>query len=189
MFIWNARRLALLAVAGLGLLGAARAMLPRTFAAAPPARAEDANTPVIRFVKNPEAAPPLQAQDLLGKPVNKDNWAGKVVLVNFWATWCPPCREELPSLDALQRTLGSRGLVVLAVSVDKDDKVYRDFLAANKVAITTARDPAQDINHEYGTLQFPESYIIDQNGKVVEKIISSTNWMDERMISHVQSML
>ena len=79
--------------------------------------------------------------------------------------------------------------MVLAVSVDKDEKLYRDFLAANKVAITTARDPSQDINREYGTVQFPESYIIDQSGKVVEKIISSTNWMDERMVSHVQSML
>ena len=124
-----------------------------------------------------------------GRTYTQANFGGKLLVLNFWATWCPPCREELPSLDALQRTLGPRGLVVLAVSVDKDEKVYRDFLAANRVAITTARDPAQDINREYGTVQFPESYIIDQNGKVVEKIISSRNWMDERMISDVQSML
>ena len=124
-----------------------------------------------------------------GRTYTQANFGGKLLILNFWATWCPPCREELPSLDALQRTLGGKGLVVLAVSVDKDEKVYRDFLAANKVAITTARDASQDINREYGTVQFPESYIIDQNGKVVEKIISSTNWMDERMLSHVQSML
>jgi cytochrome c biogenesis protein CcmG/thiol:disulfide interchange protein DsbE len=124
-----------------------------------------------------------------GRTYTQANFGGKLLVLNFWATWCPPCREELPSLDALQRALGPRGLIVLAVSVDKDEKVYRDFLAANRVAITTARDPAQDINREYGTVQFPESYIIDQNGRVVEKIISSTNWMDERMISHVQSML
>jgi peroxiredoxin len=129
----------------------------------------------------------IKADD--GFTYTQSNFRGKLLILNFWATWCPPCREELPSLDALQRTLGSRGLVVLAVSVDKDEKLYRDFLAANKVAVTTARDPAQDINREYGTVQFPESYIIDRNGKVVEKIISSTNWMDERMISHVQSML
>lgn len=136
-----------------------------------------------------DRAPDFSIKADNGRTYTRSNFGGKLLILNFWATWCPPCREELPSLDALQRTLGARGVVVLAVSVDKDEKVYRDFLAANKVAITTARDPSQDINREYGTVQFPESYIIDQNGKVVEKIISSTNWMDERMISHVQSML
>jgi cytochrome c biogenesis protein CcmG, thiol:disulfide interchange protein DsbE len=124
-----------------------------------------------------------------GQVYTQSKYRGKVLILNFWATWCPPCREELPSLDALQRALGPKGLVVLAVSVDKDEKQYRDFLAANKVAMTTARNPTQEINREYGTVQFPESYIIDQNGKVVEKIVSSTNWMDERMVSHVQSLL
>jgi len=136
-----------------------------------------------------DRAPDFSIKADNGRTYTQANFGGKLLVLNFWATWCPPCREELPSLDALQRTLGPRGLVVLAVSVDKDEKVYKDFLAANRVAITTARDPSQDINREYGTVQFPESYIIDQSGKVVEKIISSTNWMDERMVSHVQSML
>jgi cytochrome c biogenesis protein CcmG/thiol:disulfide interchange protein DsbE len=136
-----------------------------------------------------DRAPDFSIKADNGRTYTQANFGGKLLVLNFWATWCPPCREELPSLDALQRTLGAKGLVVLAVSVDKDEKVYRDFLAANRVAITTARDASQDINREYGTVQFPESYIIDQSGRVVEKIISSTNWMDERMVSHVQSML
>jgi peroxiredoxin len=136
-----------------------------------------------------DRAPDFSIKADNGKTYTRADFGGKLLVLNFWATWCPPCREELPSLDALQRTLGSKGLVVLAVSVDKDEKVYKDFLTANRVAITTARDPGQEINREYGTVQFPESYIIDQSGKVVEKIISSTNWMDERMVSHVQSML
>jgi cytochrome c biogenesis protein CcmG/thiol:disulfide interchange protein DsbE len=136
-----------------------------------------------------DRAPDFSIKADNGRTYTRADFGGKLLILNFWATWCPPCREELPSLDALQRTLGSKGLVVLAVSVDKDEKVYRDFLAANKVAVTTARDPSQDINREYGTVQFPESYIIDRNGRVVEKIISSTNWMDEQMVSHVQSLL
>jgi len=136
-----------------------------------------------------DTAPDFKITADNGRTYTRSDFGGKLLILNFWATWCPPCREELPSLDALQRTLGSKGLVVLAVSVDKDEKQYRDFLAANKVAITTARNPEQDINREYGTVQFPESYLIDSNGKVVEKIISSTNWMDERMVSHVQSLL
>jgi peroxiredoxin len=136
-----------------------------------------------------DRAPDFSIKADNGKTYTRADFGGKLLVLNFWATWCPPCREELPSLDALQRTLGPKGLVVLAVSVDKDEKVYKDFLAVNRVAMTTARDPGQEINREYGTVQFPESYIIDQSGKVVEKIISSTNWMDERMVSHVQSML
>jgi peroxiredoxin len=136
-----------------------------------------------------DSAPNFSIKADNGQTYTRSNFGGKLLILNFWATWCPPCREELPSLDALQRTLGAKGLVVLAVSVDKDEKAYRAFLAANKVVMTTARDPGQDINREYGTAQFPESYIIDQNGTVIEKIISSTNWMDERMINYVQSKL
>ena len=124
-----------------------------------------------------------------GRTYTQADFGGKVLILNFWATWCAPCREELPSLDAFQQLLGPRGVVVLAVSVDKNEKLYHDFLTANKVAMTTARDPSQEINREYGTVQFPETYIIDKNGRVVEKIISSTNWMDERMVNSVQSML
>jgi len=136
-----------------------------------------------------DTAPDFSIKADNGRTYTRADFGGKLLILNFWATWCPPCREELPSLDALQRTLGPKGLVVLAVSVDKDEKLYRTFLEVNRVAITTARNPSQDINREYGTVQFPESYIIDRNGKVVEKIISSTNWMDERMVSHVQSLL
>jgi peroxiredoxin len=136
-----------------------------------------------------DSAPDFSIKTDDGRTLTRASFGGKVLILNFWATWCPPCREELPSLDALQRTLGPQGLVVLGVSVDKDEKLYRAFLTRNHIAITTARDPEQKINQEYGTVQFPESYIIDRNGKVLQKIISSTNWMDERMIKSVQSML
>src|SRR5690242_17181569 len=115
----RARKLALIAAAGLGLLVTTRAMLPRPSAAATPASPEGANQPVIRFVKNPEMAPPLEALDLLGQPVNKDSWAGKVVLVNFWATWCPPCREEIPELLKLKKEYGDR-LEIIGISEDDD---------------------------------------------------------------------
>jgi thiol-disulfide isomerase/thioredoxin len=78
-----------------------------------------ANLPVIRFVKNPESAPPLQAQDLLGKPITKENWGGKVVLVNFWATWCPPCREEIPELLELEKEYKGQ-LQIVGISEDDD---------------------------------------------------------------------
>src|SRR5215471_279118 len=75
-----------------------------------------------------DTAPDFSIKADNGKTYTRADFGGKLLILNFWATWCPPCREELPSLDALQRTLGSKGLVVLAVSVDKDEKVYRAFL-------------------------------------------------------------
>jgi len=124
-----------------------------------------------------------------GKSVGARDFGGKLLLLNFWATWCPPCIEEIPGLNEMARQLGPKGLVVLGVSVDKDEAVYKQFLARNPLAYLTARDPEQKINLSYGTVQYPESYLIDGNGKVVEKYISVQPWASPQMIQHVQSLL
>jgi thiol-disulfide isomerase/thioredoxin len=169
MFRMTARRLVLLAFAGLGLVGAARAFLPRTSAAAPPARGEGANPPVIRFVKNPEMAPALQAQDLLGKPVNKDNWAGKVVLVNFWATWCPPCREEIPELLRLKKEYKDR-LEIVGISEDDDppEKVLK-FARQQGMTYPIVMATPELIESYGGVPALPTSFLIDTQGRVVQK--------------------
>jgi peroxiredoxin len=79
--------------------------------------------------------------------------------------------------------------VVLGISVDKDEKAYRDFLSRARVSFLTARDPDNKINVDYGTLKFPESYIIDSRGKVLRKIISNQDWMNERVIRDMESLL
>jgi cytochrome c biogenesis protein CcmG/thiol:disulfide interchange protein DsbE len=124
-----------------------------------------------------------------GKTVTAHEFGGKLLLLNFWATWCPPCIEEIPGLNEMARQLGPRGLVILGVSVDKDANAYQQFLARNPLAYTTARDPEEKINLSYGTVQYPESYLIDQNGKVLEKYISSQAWASPQMIEHVKSLL
>jgi thiol-disulfide isomerase/thioredoxin len=169
MFRINLRRLVFLAVAGLGLLAAARAFLPRTSAAAAAARAQDANQPVIRFVKNPEMAPSLQAQDLLGKPVNKDNWAGKVVLVNFWATWCPPCREEIPELIELQKKYKDR-LEIVGLSEDDDPPESVLKFARQKGMTYPIVMATPELIEAYGGVPaLPTSFVIDTQGRVVQK--------------------
>src|SRR5579863_1026497 len=169
MYRTNARRLVLLVVAGLGLLVAARAFLPRTSAAAPAPSAEGANQPVIHFVKNPEMAPPLQAQDLLGKPVNKENWGGKVVLVNFWATWCPPCREEIPELLELKKEYKDR-LEIVGISEDDDPpasvlKFARQMGMTYPIVMATP----ELIDSYGGVPALPTSFLIDPQGRVVQK--------------------
>jgi peroxiredoxin len=124
-----------------------------------------------------------------GKTVTAREFGGKLLLLNFWATWCPPCIEEIPGLNEMSRQLGPGGLVILGVSVDKDANAYKQFLARNPLAYLTARDPDEKINLSYGTVQYPESYLIDQNGKVIEKYISSQAWASPQMIEHVKSLL
>ena len=124
-----------------------------------------------------------------GRTYTRADFGGKLLVLNFWATWCPPCIEELPSLNAFQRRFANSGVVVLGISVDKDEKLYRDFLAKARVSVLTARDPENKINADYGTFKCPETYIIDASGKVVRKIISNTDWMSERMLKDVESLL
>ena len=165
----NARRFVVLAIAGLGLFGAARAFLPRAFAAARGASAEGANEPVIRFVKNPEAAPPIQGLDLLGKPVNKDSWAGKVVLVNFWATWCPPCREEIPELLQLKKEYKDR-LEIVGISEDDDPPASVLKFARQKGMTYPIVMATPELVDAYGGVPaLPTSFLVDTQGRVVQK--------------------
>ena len=168
MFRRNIRRLMVLAVAGLGLLCAVRAFLPRT-SAAPAASADGANPPVIRFVKNPEMAPPLPGLDLLGKPINKDNWAGKVVLVNFWATWCPPCREEIPELLKLKKEYKDQ-LEIVGISEDDDppESVLK-FAQQQKMTYPIVMATPELIDSYGGVPALPTSFLIDTQGRVVQK--------------------
>jgi len=134
-------------------------------------------------------APDFSITTESGKTVSTRDFGGKLLLLNFWATWCPPCVEEIPGLNELSRALGPKGLVILGVSVDKDEKQYRDFLARSPLSYQLARDPEEKINLNYGTIQYPESYLIDIHGKVVEKFISSQTWASEKMIRHINDML
>jgi cytochrome c biogenesis protein CcmG, thiol:disulfide interchange protein DsbE len=142
-----------------------------------------------RIVNVGDKAPSFSIMTTNGKTITAADFGGKVLVLNFWATWCPPCVEEMPSLNELARRFEGKGLVVLGVSVDKDENAYRQFLTRMKIAFPTARDPEQKINQEYGTVQYPETYIIDAQGKVVDKIISAVNWTDDKMVNHVQSLL
>ena len=124
-----------------------------------------------------------------GRTVARDNFGGKLLVLNFWATWCQTCLVEMPTLDQFQREFGKQGVVVLGVSIDSNPKLYRQFLNRAHFSFETARDPEASISYNYGTFQIPETYIIDQSGKVVEKFISNQNWMDPDLVARVRRML
>lgn len=124
-----------------------------------------------------------------GRRVSAADFGGKALLLNFWASWCEPCQTELPSLMALSRALGSQGLVVLAISQDEDVSAYRKFAREMSSHILTVRQPDKKIQLAYGTTHIPESYLIDQRGRVRAKYISNQDWMSAEVVAKVRSIL
>jgi peroxiredoxin len=136
-----------------------------------------------------DQAPDFKIVSDSGRTYTRADFGGKVLVLNFWASWCAPCVSEAPSLDAFQRTMATEGVVVLGVSIDTSDKRYQQFLKRFRISFPTARDPESNVASSYGTFQIPETYIIDSTGKVREKVISNQNWMDPEFVSRVKAML
>jgi len=123
-------------------------------------------------------APDFTLTDMEGQTVSLSQFRGKVVILNFWATWCPPCREEMPSMEQLHRDFENKGLVMLAVNVEANGKeVVTDFLKKTPYSFPILLDGSQAVQNSYGVFRFPESFIIDRNGIVVEKIIGARDWL------------
>lgn len=142
-----------------------------------------------RIVNAGDTAPNFKITTDSGKTVSVDNFGGKLLVLNFWASWCPPCVEETPSLEEFARELGPEGVVVVAVSIDRNENLYHRFIQRFGISFETARDPEANISSSYGTFQIPETYLIDQHGKVLEKVISNQNWMDPEFLAAVRKML
>jgi cytochrome c biogenesis protein CcmG, thiol:disulfide interchange protein DsbE len=121
------------------------------------------------------SAPDFTVQDA-DRQITLSKLRGQIVVLNFWATWCPPCVEETPSLLEMQRRMKDRGVVVLAISLDADDAAYHRFLKEHNVDLLTVRDNDQKSNNLYGTFRFPETYVIDRNGVLRRKFIGPVDW-------------
>ncbi|MBK5293812.1 MAG: TlpA family protein disulfide reductase [Acidobacteriia bacterium] len=143
----------------------------------------------VRIVNVGDNAPHFEVRTESGILLSPSNFGGKLLVVNFWATWCPPCVQEVPSLEALHKMFKDSGLVVLGISMDKNETKYRSFLKRFGVTYQTARDVDAKIPIGYGTFRYPETYVIDRSGKVVQKIISNANFTDEAMIRFIKSQL
>ncbi len=115
-----------------------------------------------------------------GRSLSLHDYRGQVVVLNFWATWCPPCVEEMPSLGRMQRQLGDK-VTVLAISTDEDDAAYRQFLSDRHIDLITIRDGEGKSNQLYGTVRFPETYIIDRRGVIRRKLIGAVDWTKPEM--------
>jgi cytochrome c biogenesis protein CcmG, thiol:disulfide interchange protein DsbE len=124
-----------------------------------------------------------------GKPAHLSDLRGKVVVLNFWATWCPPCVEETPSLNALQSQIAPQGGIVLGISLDDDPSAYNQFLTDNHVTFPTYRDNTKKIAVDYGTHMYPETYLIDRQGRIARKLIGEQTWDQGDLLLYVQNLL
>lgn len=109
-------------------------------------------------------------------------------MLNFWATWCKPCVQEIPSLVEMQRRMKAKGVTVLAVSVDVDEKAYRQFLKDHEVNLLAVRDPSGKTNALYGTFKFPETYVIDRKGVIQRKFLGAVDWTEQEMIDFLSRL-
>ncbi|MBA2245157.1 MAG: TlpA family protein disulfide reductase [Gemmatimonadetes bacterium] len=144
-------------------------------------------------------APDFAARDLDGAPVSLGELRGEVVLLNVWATWCPPCIEEMPSMQRLHERLGPEGLRVVAVSVDAApgarDAVgrpggnVRTFVDEFGITFDIWRDSAGEIQRIYRTTGIPESFVIDRDGVIIKKVIGATEWDAETNIELIRRLL
>ena len=140
-----------------------------------------------RVVVAGDSAPDFTITADTGQTVSVPNFKGKLLVLNFWASWCPPCVEETPSLSQFAATYAPKGVVVLGVSVDKDEKAYKNFLQRFKPNFLTARE--FKAHEDYGTFMYPETYIIDAKGKVLKKYAEPVDWMDPRITQLIDSLL
>jgi len=132
--------------------------------------------------------------DLAGKPRHLSDLRGKVVVLNFWASWCPPCVAEAPSLNRLHKYIESRNGLVLGVAADEDPYAFSKFIVDQAVTFPNYRDPGtkdrgSPIALSYGTAMIPETYIVDRHGKIARKVIGPQEWDSADMRAYVDTLL
>jgi thiol-disulfide isomerase/thioredoxin len=140
-----------------------------------------------RIVVAGDTAPEFTIAADNGRSVSVPSFGGKVLVLNFWASWCAPCVQETPSLSRFAQAYAGKGVVVMGVSVDKDEKNYRAFLQRFHPSFLTARD--SKIHEDYGTFMYPETYIIDAKGRVLKKLAEPEDWMGPRITQYIDSLL
>ncbi len=114
---------------------------------------------------------------------------GEVVLLNFWATWCPPCRKEMPSMAELHRKYAAKGLKVVAISVDRDANDLSAFVREYKLPFQVLHDADSKTSHSYGVFRYPETFLIDRQGQVRYHLVGAVEWMSESITKGVEDLL
>jgi peroxiredoxin len=135
-----------------------------------------------------QPAPDFALPDLEGRIFRLSEQRGKVVLINFWASWCPPCVEEMPSLLKLHQELEGQGLEVVAVSVDDTLDIIKEFKQEHGLSFTILHDEGAKVSHQYQTFMYPESYVVDVEGILKWKVVGPRDWLAPNVMVNVVAL-
>jgi cytochrome c biogenesis protein CcmG/thiol:disulfide interchange protein DsbE len=151
---------------------------------------KDKGTKFVTPLQLGQPAPDFSFPDLDGKEVSLSDFRGKVVLVNIWATWCPTCRDEMPSMQKLYERFKGRDFEILAVSIDADGrKAVAPFVQQMNLTFPALLDPNEKIRSLYAITGVPESFVIDKNGILVDRVIGPLDWASAKVFTFFESLL
>jgi peroxiredoxin len=135
-------------------------------------------------------APDFVLKSVDGKDVRLSDYRGRVVLLNFWATWCPPCRSEMPSIESLSRKMNGYDFAILAVSIDGfETSQLKNMIAPNHYSFTILHDPEQKVADMYLITGIPTTYIIDKDGVIVDKSVGAEYWDSADRVGQLMSLV
>jgi peroxiredoxin len=134
-------------------------------------------------------APEFSLKDLSGRPVTLSSLRGKVVLLNFWATWCPPCISEMPVFNKLYKEMSGRGLEIVAISADRSESYVRDFVSKHSLDLRVLFDADRSVTKQYKVFSMPTTFLIDKNGVIVEKFFGEYDWTDQEIKKKIEKLL
>lgn len=134
-------------------------------------------------------APDFTLKDINNRPFNLSSLRGKVVILNFWATWCPPCRAEMPSLNNLYREYRNKGLEVVAISTDRSYTVIKDYISKNPSDITILIDTDNKVSRQFKVFSIPTTFLIDRNGIIIERYLGEENWTSPEIKKKIKETL
>ena len=135
-------------------------------------------------------APAFRLPSLAGSEMDLASQRGKVVVLNFWATWCPPCVAEMPALERLHQALGPEGLSVLTVSTDEDEAALHRFVAERSLTLPVLKDPGGRVAAaEYRTTGYPETFVLDRQGRVLQHVVGPAEWDSAERLAYFRGLL
>jgi thiol-disulfide isomerase/thioredoxin len=136
-----------------------------------------------------DSAPGLALKGLDGGAHDLAAYRGKVVLINFWATWCEPCRQEMPSIERLAHKLAGKPFVVLAVNLDEPEARIRRFLRQTPFDLPVLLDPNKAVANAWGVRMLPATFIVDRDGRIRYRLIGDLDWSSETVVGAISALI